>query len=507
MCLAPGVTVGLVTLIFHLIIGITHGGPVAVPDVSAYLSVPQWIYGGILPDDLAFHPGYGLLLAPWGWLSGEQLHSVALLTNGFLAACCVPLAVRFAVTLGANRQIQWLTASLVAVFSALSSGSRIAWPETLIIALLLGTALLIQREDWRRAGALVGLGLAVHPRLAVLVASLILLALTHRRTLVPVLQGLLPTSFATAGVLTVTGTWQFMRVSSATSFDNSSNAVATLMGQWLAFVGATGGLAALGLGSALAAIPRQRRCDMKAFLALSALGMFLLGGWTLAGSARVDTLLYGRYIAPWTLCLALVGLVALSKSQVGRFASSATVAVTGIALIVCLAAVSETFEPSRRIMTLELGILWSLFDNRLVPILTVAAALGIIGILSIKRGMLISTFLLIAVSVSSTWVNHQHLHKVGQISQGQVTAAKALPEATTCLAHDSSSKHYAMWLYRLELPAVQHQRLDLSAGSTPCGSYVIADIDALKSCEGAQMIIQEPRASWGLWQYPSEGCG
>tara|TARA_Y100000588_G_C14004452_1_gene817139 strand:+ start:199 stop:675 length:477 start_codon:yes stop_codon:yes gene_type:complete len=158
-------------------------------------------------------------------------------------------------------------------------------------------------------------------------------------------------------------------------------------------------------------------------------------------------------------------------------------------------------------MTLELGILWSLFDNRLVPILTVAAALGIIGILSIKRGMLISTFLLIAVSVSSTWVNHQHLHKVGQISQGQVTAAKALPEATTCLAHDSSSKHYAMWLYRLELPAVQHQRLDLSAGSTPCGSYVIADIDALKSCEGAQMIIQEPRASWGLWQYPSEGCG
>ncbi len=157
-------------------------------------------------------------------------------------------------------------------------------------------------------------------------------------------------------------------------------------------------------------------------------------------------------------------------------------------------------------MTLELGIFWYGLNENLNAILLAVALVGCVSILGLRRGPLLPLVILGLIAVPSTWVDHQHLHNVGQISQDQVTAAKALPEATTCLAHDSSSKHYAMWLYRLELPAVQHQRLDLRAGATPCGGYVIADIDALKSCEGAQMIIQEPRASWGLWQYPSEGC-
>ena len=82
------------TATIHSVIAVTHGGPVAVPDVSAYLAVTQWLYGGVLPGDLAYHPGYGLLLAPLGWLNGDSLHTAALCVNALLAGLCVLLAAR-----------------------------------------------------------------------------------------------------------------------------------------------------------------------------------------------------------------------------------------------------------------------------------------------------------------------------------------------------------------------------------------------------------------------------
>jgi hypothetical protein len=235
--------------------------------------------------------------------------------------------------------------------------------------------------------------------------------------------------------------------------------------------------------------------------------MFVLGAWTLAGSDRVDTLLYGRYIAPWTLLLAVVGLVTITTSNLGRFACIAILASTIVASIVCIAAASETSEPARRIMTLELGVFWALLNENLVLILISAAVLGCLSILSLRRGAVIPLIFLGLISVSSTWVNHRHLQAVGRVSEGQVTAAKSLPDEAICLAHDISTKRYSMWLYRLELPLIEHQRVNLGTGSVPCGNYVIAGVDALKFCNGAEMIAKEPRASWGLWTYPPKGCG
>jgi hypothetical protein len=503
----PGLVIGSVVFAFHTLIGISHGGPVAVPDVSAYLAVSQWFYGGILPENLAFHPGYGVLLAPFGWLTGEHLHSAALVTNGVLAALCIPLAVRLATAFGANSKTQWVTAVLTAVSPSLSVSSRIAWPETLLVLLLLGTALLIHNRLWDRAGAVAGLAVAVHPRATVLAIALVLLALSDRQKTTKLLQGLLPSLAMTAGLLTVTDTWPLMRIHAATSFGSGPGPIATFMGQWLAFVVATGGIAALGLGVALWSVPRRHRCDAKAFLGVSAVGMFVLGAWTLAGSDRVDTLLYGRYIAPWTLLLAVVGLVTITTSNLGRFACIAILASTIVASIVCIAAASETSEPARRIMTLELGVFWALLNENLVLILISAAVLGCLSILSLRRGAVIPLIFLGLISVSSTWVDHRHLQAVGRVSEGQVTAAKSLPDEAICLAHDISTKRYSMWLYRLELPLIEHQRVNLGTGSVPCGNYVIAGVDALKFCNGAEMIAKEPRASWGLWTYPPKGCG
>jgi len=504
---APGLVVGSVVFAFHALIAISHGGPVAVPDVSAYLAVSQWFHGGILPENLAFHPGYGVLLAPFGWLPGEHLHSVALVTNGVLAALCVSLAVRLATAFGGNSKTQWVTAVFAAVSPSLSVSSRIAWPETLLVFLLLGTALLIHNRQWDRAGAVAGLAVAVHPRAIVLAIALILLALSERQKTIKLFKGLLPSLAMTAGLLTVTDTWPLMRIDAATSLGNGPGPIATFMGQWLAFVAATGGIAALGLGVALWSVPRRHRCDAKAFLGVSAVGMFVLGAWTLAGSGRVDTLLYGRYIAPWTLLLAVVGLVTIMNSNLRRFACTAILASTIVASIVCLVAASETSEPARRIMTLELGVIWSIFDGRLVPTLIVAGLMGSLSVAWLSRSTVVPLIFLGLVSISSTLVNHLHLHDVGRVSEGQATVAQLLPDEAICLAHDISTKHYSMWLYRLELPLIEHQRVNLGTDEILCGSYVIAGMDALKFCNGAEMIAKEPRASWGLWTYPPEGCG
>jgi len=117
----------------------------------------------------------------------------------------------------------------------------------------------------------------------------------------------------------------------------------------------------------------------------------------------------------------------------------------------------------------------------------------------------LAAFFLIAVS--STFVNHFHLHEVGAIADGQVTAASLLPVDAECLSHDATAKSYALWLYRLELPDIQHQRINLQGGENPCGRYVIATPDATARCKAAALLADEPRAQWALWRYPKNGCG
>ena len=81
------------------------------------------------------------------------------------------------------------------------------------------------------------------------------------------------------------------------------------------------------------------------------------------------------------------------------------------------------------------------------------------------------------------------------------------PHCSGCdLAHDVSAKSYAMWLYRLELPRLFHERVDLASGGRPCGQYVIAATDDNVVCEHAELIGKEPRGKWGLWRYPTNTC-
>jgi hypothetical protein len=163
-------------------------------------------------------------------------------------------------------------------------------------------------------------------------------------------------------------------------------------------------------------------------------------------------------------------------------------------------------ESVRRIMTLGLGSVWSVLDNRLTFTLVAAASLCVVAYATMARGPSIAVAMFIVLASASTITNHGHLNEVGKIADGQVTVAALVPEETSCLSHDASAKSYAMWLYRLELPEMQHRRVHLAAGQQPCGGYVIAGTDALNDCDGAELLATEPRAQWGLWRYPTQSC-
>jgi hypothetical protein len=157
-------------------------------------------------------------------------------------------------------------------------------------------------------------------------------------------------------------------------------------------------------------------------------------------------------------------------------------------------------------MTLGQCFFWTVFGNNLSLVIAAGLLVTYGSLLLCARFPMTPVILLILIALPSTFLNHRHLTEVGDIAQGQVSTAELLPSDERCLAHDASVKTYALALYRLELPDIHHRRLDIAADQKPCGRYVIADITALVDCGGAELMGAEPRANWGLWKYPIQGC-
>jgi hypothetical protein len=486
----------------HVAVSVTHGGPVAVPDVPAYLSVSQWLYGGVLPSDLVFHPGYGFLLGPVGFLSGDSLHSAALLMNALLAGVVVVLAATLCRDLGGPRGLQNVVAVVAALQPSVSAASRVGWPETLLVVCLLLIALLLEKEQWVMAGAIAGLAISFHPRVMVVLVALALTAVSRRQTLAA-MKGIAIGCVPAFAMIVGTGSWPSARLEAAQNLGDGVNPVATTVGQWLVLGAGTGGLAVLAIASACSV--RQVHASALVIVS-SALLMLFLGGWVLAGSARIDTLMYSRYIGPWAIPLTVIGLVAVYKKTFNWWHISLTLALTIAAFWLVLLERHEVTQKPRTIMTLDLGALWKLADQRLVTVGVLALVIVTIGAVGSKYSVSVPLFALLLVAVPSTLLNHRHLHSVGQIADGQVTSARLVPASVSCLSHDESVKSYAIWLYRLQLPQIEHRRVDLSKGQRPCEPYVISDLSLLENCIGTAVVHKEPRAKWGLFMYPAEGC-
>lgn len=511
-------TLGCVTVAAHFLIAVTHDGPVAVPDVPAYLSISQWVMGSQLVPDLPFHPGYGLILAPFGWLSGDQLHTAALLVNGLLAVGAIVLTARITQLLAAPRWVVLLCATLAAVHPSVSLGSRVAWPEPLLAVLLLGIFVEFvskRTTRWPLIGVLTSFGVLVHPRAITMVGAALLGALFVGKFR-SLSLGLLPGLGISLLLLQLTDTWQTARLSALVGGGVGPSGLEVAAGELLAISAATAGLAAVGVVLGLESMRRNKRGNevhvAANFMFVSFAGTLFLGAVSLAGGARLDVLLYGRYIDPWTLPLMLLGTWSLIQQPLSKGKAALLVFLISCSAIIVLTAQREPLGDARRIMALSLGGLWGALNNQIVSIVVMAATIAILGLLTASIGNRMRVVAPLAATLVIAFVSsvsdHLYLDRVGDVAAGQVTTAALLPASQACLSHDlDSSKPYAIWLYRLQLPDVRHQHVDLSKGDVPCGSYVIAGEKTLSDCDGARLVGVEPAARWGLWRYPVHGCG
>lgn len=605
-----GAGVLFAVLAVHLRTAIAAGGPVAVPDIPAYLGIALWVGGdGLALRDIPFQPGYGLLIAPLVAVSkvslletqGEAVHYLALVVNSLAATAAVVVAGRLGLVGSRRWWVAGAAGLLAAVHPSLSSASRIAWPETLLTLAVLAVALAVgfavtvdgsaaSRRAWARAGLIATLAVALHARMVVLVVAVVLTALLcriGRRVWSALGVGLLVGGVGTAVALTLTDTWPTERLSEAAQLDRGAEPFATASGQLLALGGGTLGLGLIGLVTGLAATlwlvrrwrvgdpvgssssmtqtlqPQQGATPARPdaltatllCLSLGAIGAVMLGGWTLTGSERPDALLYGRYVDPWAVPLAVAALARLATRQRSRPDAPALLGVSAVvaaaACVIVVGAASGYGAAPRRIMTLSFSPAWSWLDDRLGTAAIAALVVTLFGVLlaavtqrgrapaghgetvpsappptsdaasatarvraantpAVAMGVLVATVL--ALGATATVLNHRHLANVGAVARDQVTAAAVVSDAVeddglACLAHDRTEvPDYALWLYRLELPQISHERVDITTGDRPCSAMVIAHDDLPARCSNARQLVDEPAASWGLWHLPEGRC-
>ncbi len=603
-----GMCVVLAVFVVHMRTAVVAGGPVAVPDVPAYLGIAQWVGGdGLALGHIPFQPGYGLVVAPLvavGQVSllgtqGEAVHYLALVVNSLAAVAAVVVAGRLGLVGSRRWWVAGAAGLIAAVHPSLSSASRVAWPESLLSLFVLIVALAVafavlhagsaaSQRAWARAGLFATLAVALHARMIVLVVAVVATALLcriGRRAWAGLGAGSLGGGAATALALTLTDTWPTERLSEAAQLDRGAEPIATVSGQLLALGGGTLGLGLIGLITGLGAaiwLARNRSAGIPGALtaalvclAIGALGAVLLGGWTLTGSARADALLYGRYVDPWAVPLAVAALAwlaarpttprsesamsdigaslgpaALPRSQLPSRGSAVLGTAAAVAVVACavVVGIAGGYDAApRRIMTLSFSPAWTWFDARLSAVAVAALVLTLLGVLlaavalrrrvptgvdepsppptpdidrrdTRQRTAKIHDVALVALVAAvlvlgavATVSNHRHLADVGAVARDQVVSADTVSDAVddglTCLAHDRSSvPEYALWLYRLELPEITHERVRLDAGDRPCSELVIAHDDLAQRCTNARHLVDEPAASWALWHLPERIC-
>jgi hypothetical protein len=511
---------------FNILIAVTHGGPVAVPDVPAYLSISQWLAGGFLPDELPYYPGYGYLLSPfamWG-LGGNSLHTCALIVNAVISSCVILCAAKYAAIHKASGSLQLWIAGGAAVFPTLTAASRIAWPEALLTLIVVSVAILFTKFEPSSAlliGLLSGIAVGIHSRGFVILIGAVLavsVIVSSARELGALVAGLVTGLSLSVIMLSRTKTWPNSRLDAASQMPELGQLLTSTIGQILALSAGTFGLTLIGamyLSSNIKISRFRSRANQRifgdgVFLLGSVISMVVLGGWVLAGSNRADTLLYSRYIEPWVIPLAIAGAIAVRNTDfLKKIRSRVFFVMLLCSLVISIGALNQT-EDHRRIMTLSIGWIWHLFAAStlvvvLVTVASLAVALFVIFGSNPNRHKLIAG-LFFVICVSSSLANHSYLSKVGNVSQQQGRMASSVAEDETCLSHDDSVKPYSLWLYQLELPLIKHKRVNISNGEKLCGRHLIANISSSDICPEAEFIGKEPKAKWGLWKYPSQGC-
>lgn len=414
-----------------VVVAVVHGwaagdstSPVQTKDEIGYLMAGRLLAGAggaeLSAPDFAggYAVGWGVVTAPLWWLgvAPDRLYQLAIGVNVALAVAAVPVLIALARRLGAGPRTAALAAVAVSVAPGRALYTGYAQPEALLSLLLAVVALLLWDVLARAAGrrhlalltVVAGFLLWTHARTAPVVATVVVaLAWAAWRDRRPAAATAAVGTAAVAGV----GWWLNGRVESllypdvagrvAAAGDQVSGlsvATAAVVTVGHAWYGAAAwlGLTVLGvvvlvelLASPAPGPPGTSersgtgRRVWSAWLLASVAGSLVVGAAYLSTrfgeGARLDMIVYGRYMDPLWGLLALVGAAAVLSGGVRRRTAVATMATSVIVSIGGWAAVRLLRSDATGVLWLNVPGLqqWTWWDGETsaVPVLPATALL------------------------------------------------------------------------------------------------------------------------------------
>lgn len=526
-------------------------------DEPAQLAMARWLAGGTrwnLFDHSTWRPGMATLLTPLYWFTDDTTTLVrgGLAIGALLGGVGALLLARIALRITTMSPLACVVAAgVVALAPSSLAATSYIWAESLVTVTFLGALLLtIDTYDSGRIGSAIGaivvsvLGFVAHGRLLPFVA-LVAVVVVGRFVLRREWRQAAMLAVVAVG-WTVIGhtytTWIFNHVWDDPGSSNTVGSITTrlpritdnaqsLVGQsWYQFV-ATAGLAAVGVGVAIAAAvrrdahrapltPRNARILLAYTLPLVAVSVIFMSGRT-----RADQRIYGRYNdaimwpliivgVAWLLSLrhavrpvrlaagvtAIIGLTAAGTYAVDRwhgaeFAESVGVRpmVAGFAPVIGTANAIPAVEVAVYGMALFVGlVVIALLPQRSAVLTVVAVAFLVVGGARTHDGL--NTRL-------NSWQPTTEVAAIEEfVPPGEVLGVKFVRDADDPKVKWDDQRR-RIQLYQFSLPdrlVVRDRGVD-----DEVGPFVFAPVgDPELAAAGAKVVWKDPRIMYALWEEP-----
>lgn len=431
------------TVVVHLLVAARSVGPMYVFDEIGYLAGGNVISGHGAEWALcgsSYSVGYSVLLAPLWWLPVDPVtvYQVAVFVSAALGVLAIWPATMLARRFGAGPNVSLAIGALVTLIPARALMSNYVLAENPLTLLVLCAALLAVRlaKDGRRLdvlllGVVAGLASAVHaralPLVCVTIGWLVVRAILKRtRWVDAIAASVTAAALAIGGVIAqnAMGARIFTddsRVGNLVGHLSLSNIIEVILGQAFIQVVSWSLLTVLGL---LACASKARGAWRTAGVRGVSSAWWWIGGmfvaqatffvWVLASSAdfatRFDIPIFGRYLDPFAVPIAILGAVSLWVGARKRLLTGALI-VSGVAIVGYSVAV---------LPRISLDAVWIPFaipglvpfldvasgDDR--PTLLLAAMVALLGCVllwatrgRVRASMLVTLIIAIAVTVGA----------------------------------------------------------------------------------------------------------
>lgn len=526
------------------------------PDEPGQLAMARWLGGGTrwnMFDQLTWRPGYALTLAPLTrrWGGGEELVRAALTLNAIFAGLsCILLAVLVRRWTGLGPRAAAGVAAVVALAPSAIAASAYTWAESLITLVFLATLVALQRfVDHRNATTAVAaivaaaFAMTVHgrslPTLPVAALVVVGVLLVDRRWREAVaLAGLAVTL---AVVSTRFTAWVLRNVWDEPSDANTADAVIerldapgalldSFVGQmWyqlVASVGMVGIGTALVIGAVIRPGRHLRRSDAAMLVAMTT-PLVATSVTFMAGRARPDQLVYGRYVDAVIWPVAALGVAwTLDRLRTadGRrrsFVPAAVGAVTIVSGIVVAFRHGDVLSGDIGLRMMVPGLLPYIGGGDGVPVLTITAlatmAIGIVACVSVApAGFRVPRTVLLIVAVLTIGFAGGRVHDAQAehlnswaIGDDIAEIERIVPDGTpigvvtrpSAMVPDLVEQRQRIQVYQLFLP--HHEFVWERRSRDFSTTYVIAPsrVRALSEAGGV-VVWYDPTKPMALWELP-----